>query len=161
MNEFQMVWHIVLAAVLSGLVGLERERTDKPAGFRTHMIVGGAAALFVLLGEKIILEFQDPDRLEPLVEADPIRIIQAIIIGVSFIGAGTVLQIESDYKIKFLTTAATILFATGIGIAVALEQYILSISISVFIVFINMVLAWVSHRVNIQKRKERKKRTED
>lgn len=158
MSEFEMIWHVVLASVLSGLVGLERERTDKPAGFRTHMIVGGAAALFVLLGKTIIIEFQDVGELEPFIAADPIRIIQAIIIGVSFIGAGTVLQIASDYKIKYLTTAATILFATGIGISIALKHYITGAAISLFVLFINYVLAWVSHRVNIQKRKQRKEK---
>ena len=156
MTEFEIIWHVILASFLSGLVGLERERTDKPAGFRTQMIVGGSVALFVLMGKVIVLQYKNMPGLQETVETDPIRIIQAIVIGVSFIGAGTVLQIEKESRIKYLTTAATILFATGIGISIALQQYITGAAISLFVLFINYILAWVSHRVNIQKRKQRK-----
>lgn len=160
MTEFEIIWHVVLASFLAGLVGLERERTDKPAGFRTQMIVGGSVALFVMMGEVIVSYYRNTPGLHDTVETDPIRIIQAIVIGVSFIGAGTVLQVEHEYRIKYLTTAATILFATGIGIAIALHQYIVGISISLFVLFINYTLAWVSHRVNRVKRKKRKQKNE-
>ena len=138
-QELYILLHVVIAAVLSGLIGLERGKFDKPAGFRTNMIVGGAVALLVCLGRIIVEDFQDAG-LSEYINADPTRIIHAIIVGISFIGAGMVLQIPHEHKIKYLTTAATILFSSGIGIAVALNQYIIAIGVTVFILIINYVL---------------------
>lgn len=135
--------HVAIASILSGIIGLERERSDKPAGIRTNMIVGGAVALLVSLGEIIHNHFIASGIAE-YIQTDPTRIIQAIVVGVSFIGAGTVLQVEKDYKIKYLTTAATILASTGIGIAVALRQYFLAAGVTVIILFINYVLGYIS-----------------
>ena len=144
-KELIILLHVVLASFLAGLIGLERESYRKPAGLRTNMIVGGAAALLVSLVE-IIVGFFNDNGLSEFIRADPIRIIQAIVVGISFIGAGTVLQIEKEYKIKFLTTAATILFSTGIGIAVALHQYILSAGVSIFILIVNLFIGKIEDK---------------
>ena len=139
MNEFVILLHVIAASVLSGLIGYERGKIDKPAGVRTNMLVGGAVALLVNLGEIIVIHFTS-NGLAGFIATDPTRIIQAIIMGVSFIGAGMVLQIEKEKEVKYLTSAATILFSSGIGIAVALKQYILSAGITLFILFINYSL---------------------
>lgn len=150
-KELIVLFHVALAALLAGIIGLERETYQKPAGLRTNMIVGGATALIISLGE-IIVVYYNEHGLNEYVSADPIRIIQAIVVGVSFIGAGTVLHIEKEYKIKYLTTAATILFSTGLGIAVALHQYYLSVGVSVFILIINLIVGKVED-VLIKKKK--------
>jgi putative Mg2+ transporter-C (MgtC) family protein len=150
-KELIVLLHVMLAAFLAGFIGLERESYKKPAGLRTNMIVGGATALIISLGEIIVVYFNE-QGLNEYVSADPIRIIQAIVVGVSFIGAGTVLQIQSEYKIKYLTTAATILFSTGIGIAVALHQYYLSVGVSIFILIINLGIGKIED-VLIKKKK--------
>lgn len=150
-KELIVLFHVVLAALLAGIIGLERETYKKPAGLRTNMIVGSATALIISLGE-IIVVYYNERGLNEYVSADPIRIIQAIVVGVSFIGAGTVLQIQNEYKIKYLTTAATILFSTGIGIAVALHQYYLSVGVSIFILIINLGIGKIED-VLIKKRK--------
>lgn len=141
-EELIILFHVVLAAILSGIIGYEREHEEKPAGVRTNMLVGGSVALLVALG-KIITQDFIASGLGGYINADPTRIIHAIIVGISFIGAGMVLQIEAKSKIKFLTTAATILFSTSIGIAVALHQYVLAVSVTVFILFINYILGLV------------------
>lgn len=150
-GQLIILLHVVLAASLAGIIGLERESYQKPAGLRTNMIVGGAVALLASLGEVIVIYYQGLG-LSDLIRTDPTRIIQAIVVGVSFIGAGTVLQIQQEYKIKFLTTAATILFSTGIGISVALHQYILAVGVSVFILIINWVIRYVEVRLIRKKR---------
>jgi putative Mg2+ transporter-C (MgtC) family protein len=137
--QFEFLLRIIIAAVLGGLIGLERESSNKPAGLRTNMIVAASAALLVLLGE-VIVDYFDEKGHSALINTDPVRIIQAIVVGVSFIGAGTVLQVEKNFKIKFLTTAATILLSTGIGISVALEQYFLAVGLTLFILFINYII---------------------
>ena len=138
-QELFILLHVAIAAVLSGLIGLERGKFEKPAGFRTNMLVGGAVALLVCLGKIIVVYFHEAGLTE-FIRVDPTRIIQAIIVGISFIGAGMVLQIPQEHKIKYLTTAATILFSSGIGIAVALQQYVIAIGVTLFILIINYLL---------------------
>lgn len=149
--ELGILLHIVIASVLAGLIGIEREWEDKPAGVRTHMLVGGSVALLVALGEIIVQRFYDIG-LTQFITTDPTRVIQAIIVGISFIGAGLVLQIEKEHKIKFLTTSATILFASGIGIAVALDQYYLAVGATLFILFINFLMGKITSSLKSRKR---------
>jgi putative Mg2+ transporter-C (MgtC) family protein len=145
-KELIILLHVVMAAVLSGLIGLEREKVDKPAGFRTNMLVGGAVALLVSLGKVIVIHFHEAG-LSEFISTDPTRVIHAIIVGISFIGAGMVLQIAREQKIKYLTTSATILFSSGIGIAVALEQYYIAVGVTLFILFINYLLRQIEMRI--------------
>jgi len=120
--------HIALAMLLAGIVGFDRELADKPAGLRTHMFVAGAAALLVNLGDVLVSDSGIPAS---LLRADPIRILEAIITGVSFLGAGTILRHREDKKIEGLTTAASLLFVAGIGAGVALRMYVISIGAAV------------------------------
>lgn len=148
-EEVTIFVHVLIASVPTGIIGYERERIDKPAGIRTNMLVGGAVTLLVSQG-KTIVEFFEKSGIDTM-SADPIRIIHAIIVGISFIGAGMVLQIENEYRVKYLTTAATILFSTGVGIAVALHQYILAVGVTLLILFVNSVIALIG--VQIKKKK--------
>lgn len=142
MAELKDLELISLACVLAGAVGWERESTGKPAGFRTHMIIGGAAALLVICGKWLIADgIVSGDQ--STLRYDPLRLIEAVIVGVSFIGAGTILNIESNEKgerVKYLTTAASLLFSAGLGICVAIERYILAVGVTVLILVINHVL---------------------
>lgn len=74
------------------------------------------------------------------VEADPIRIIQAVVIGVSFIGAGTILKDRNREDIIGLTTAATLLYSCGIGVCVSLGYYSLAIALTILILMVNYAL---------------------
>ena len=152
--ELGILLKVVIAAVLSGIIGYEREKTSKPAGIKTNMIVGGSVALLVVLGEAITLHFKDLG-LSEIIRTDPTRIIQAIIVGVSFIGAGTVMQVEKIYKVKYLTTAASILYSTGVGISVALDHYILAIGLTIFILVIYYPVKWIEEKfINPKQREE-------
>ena len=145
MYELRILLHVVIASVLGGIIGYEREKTDKPAGIKTNMIVGGSVTLLVSLGEAITVHFQNLG-LGEVMQTDPTRIIQAIIVGVSFIGAGTVMQVQKVYKVKYLTTAASILYSTGVGISVALGQYILAVGLTIFILIIYYPIKWIEER---------------
>jgi putative Mg2+ transporter-C (MgtC) family protein len=139
-NQILILLHVIMASFLSGVIGYERGKTHKPAGVRTNMLIGGAVSLLVMQGE-IIIEHYQYLGLSEFISADPIRMIQSIVIGISFIGAGMVMQIEQSEKVKYLTSSATILFSAGLGISVALRQYVLAIGITIFILFINSILA--------------------
>ena len=127
--EFDPQWagilKVVCSILLGGLVGLERELAAKPAGFRTHMLVAGAATLFVVLGDFMIQQFAQTSFTGTL-RADPIRIMEAIITGISFLGAGTIIFKDQKSTVEGLTTAASILFVSGIGIAVAIDKFIMA-----------------------------------
>jgi putative Mg2+ transporter-C (MgtC) family protein len=135
-NDIAILLKILLAVVLAGLIGFEREVAQRPAGLRTHMLVGAAAALFVALGNILVTTFVEPHRLT----SDPIRIMEAIIVGISFLGAGTIFRSKSGNQVEGLTTGASILFTAAIGISVALEQFVLAIGATLLILFINFGL---------------------
>jgi putative Mg2+ transporter-C (MgtC) family protein len=128
---------ILLASFLGGLVGIERELANKPAGLRTH--IAASAALLIALGGLLIGRYSGLENMN----TDPVRIIEAIIVGISFLGAGTILQREKEERVEGLTTGASILFTAGIGIAVALDQGILALGATGLILVINYGLRFV------------------
>lgn len=146
--ELILLGKIVLSAVLGGFIGFEREVADKPAGLRTHMIVGASATLLVGLGTSIALSFP----VDSLIRSDPIRIIEAIIVGISFLGAGTIFRQRDEEGVAGITTAASILFTAGIGISVALDHYILAGGVTVLGLLITYVLGSLSSRIKNKRR---------
>ena len=124
-----MVLKVCIAAVLGAVLGLEREKHDKPAGLRTNMLIGGGSALLLILGQVIAVSM-DPELPAEALGVDPTRIIHAIIMGISFIGAGTILKSPGDQVVRNLTTAATLLFSAGAGMCVAMDLYLLAVSVT-------------------------------
>ena len=102
----RVLLRVIMATLLGALVGLERERAGKPAGFRTHILVSLGTAIVVLAcaGSRM-----DLDGLS--------RVIQGIVTGIGFIGAGSILKINEERDIQGLTTAAGIWMTAAIGIA--------------------------------------------
>lgn len=144
-DQLYILLDIVIACILGGIVGLEREMSNKPAGFRTNMLIAGSAALFVCVSKEMVLYFPE-DEFSQRIMSDPIRVIQAIVVGVSFIGAGTILKQKGGDAILYLTTAATILFSTGIGICVALHKYYLAVGLVIIVFIINRVIKYFENK---------------
>ncbi|MBT3267660.1 MgtC/SapB family protein [Candidatus Poribacteria bacterium] len=111
------------AMVLGGLIGWERDRSGKPAGLRTHMLVAGSASLLVSLSHIGIGVFE-AQLGRQIAGGDPIRVIQTIITGFSVVGAGTI--IGAQRHVLGLTTAASILFVATVGICVGMGQVLLA-----------------------------------
>lgn len=122
--QLQILIQVALALGLGALVGLERELANKPAGFRTHMLVGASATLLMAAGD-VIVENIDPSVSQ--LRVDPIRVLEAVVTGVSFLGAGTIIHQRDGSGVEGLTTAASLLFIATVGILVGLEQYILAV----------------------------------
>lgn len=120
---------VVIATVLGGAIGVEREAMGKPAGLRTHALLAAAAALLVGLTDALIgFGVQAyPDA----IQADPIRVVEAIVTGVAFIGAGTIFRHREQRIVEGLTTASSLLFTAAVAIAVALNQIMLAVSLTV------------------------------
>lgn len=134
-RELQILFEVGISAALGAVIGLEREFADKPAGLRTQMLVAAAAALFVGIGDLLIEEVGSPSRVAGL-RFDPIRIIEAVVTGVSFLGAGTIFRRAGRHYVEGLTTAASLLLTSGIGLAVGLGHYTLSIGVTALALFI-------------------------
>lgn len=126
--ELKILSYVVISMLLGAIVGLDRELADKPAGLRTHMLVAGSSALLVSLGKIMVPDFGLNDV---ALGSDPLRIIGAIITGVSFLGAGTIIRRGGEDRVKGLTTAAALLFVASVGICVALSKPLLAIGVTV------------------------------
>jgi putative Mg2+ transporter-C (MgtC) family protein len=146
LNQFGILVRISLAMLLGAIIGFERELADKPAGLRTHMLVSGAAALLVALGG-ILMEFFTQQTGDRLVQSDPVRIIEAVITGVSFLGAGTIIRNREEGDVSGLTTAASLLFAASVGIGVAMAQWVLAIGSTVLVLLTLRVLPVFESRI--------------
>ncbi|SEN65456.1 putative Mg2+ transporter-C (MgtC) family protein [Nitrosospira multiformis] len=107
----RVILRLTIAAILGALLGLEREHSGKAAGVRTHMLVAVGAAIFVLVPQQM----QMPD-------AEVSRVIQGVITGVGFLGAGTILKSTSEETVKGLTTAAGLWLTAAVGIAAGLGR---------------------------------------
>lgn len=130
-SQLSIIIKVAIAMLLGGLIGLEREYARKPAGFRTHMLVAGSAALLVGLADVLVRQFALEQGAPQYVRTDPIRIVEAVVAGVAFLGAGTIFRARSGGAMEGLTTAASILLAAALGIAVALEQIGTAVGVTV------------------------------
>lgn len=144
-EQFIQFGLVALAGGLGAVLGLEREVSDKPAGLRTHIFVCGGAALLMILGDAVITEFRS--RGHEGLEADPLRIMQAIVIGISFLGTGTIIH-QGGTRVEGLTTAASIFLTAGIGIAVAVNHILLAGATTLFGVFVLIAIGWMERRFN-------------
>jgi putative Mg2+ transporter-C (MgtC) family protein len=129
--ELALLVRLVLAGILAGILGWERESARKSAGLRTHMLVGIASALFTVLAE---LAVRDYPGAEGGLRADPIRVIQAVAIGVGFLGSGVIFVSKSGESVVGLTTAGSIWATAAIGIAAGLGYYILAVGATLLLV---------------------------
>ena len=144
--EVKILGQALIALLLGGILGFEREQAGKGAGIRTHMLVCFASFLFVKTGELMIVESKET-YVSELVQADPIRILEAIMTGIAFIGAGTVFRDRTRNTAKGLTTAASLLTVAPIGVAVALENYVLATGATLLGLFVLRVVFWGEKRM--------------
>jgi putative Mg2+ transporter-C (MgtC) family protein len=142
------LWGIGLVGLAGGLgavIGLEREFAEKPAGLRTHILVCAASALLMLVGQSVLDQFREKAA-DSAFQGDPLRIIQAIVIGISFLGAGTIIHQGGQY-VEGLTTAASILLTAGIGIAVAVERLVFASGVTLLAIAVLFLFGWLERKL--------------
>jgi putative Mg2+ transporter-C (MgtC) family protein len=135
--ELAYLVRVVVAAALAAALGFERERARKPAGLRTHMLVGIAAALYTALAELSVLGYEGKPGAP---DADPIRAIQAVALGVGFLGGGMIVTSRNGNQVKGLTTAASIWATAAIGLAAGLAHYVLAVGATVLLLVVLRLL---------------------
>lgn len=121
--HLEVAARLVLAALLAGLLGWDREEKARPAGLRTYMLVALAAAVFTLITFEIYESIDTSSTGE--VNADPIRIIEAVTAGVAFLAAGAIIQ--GRHSVRGLTTGAGMWMAGAIGVASGTGNYVLAL----------------------------------
>lgn len=107
----RIILRLLIAAILGGIMGFEREQKGKAAGLRTHMLVALGAALFVFIPQQAGVS-----------NADLTRVLQGLVAGVGFLGAGTIIKGSGEEEIKGLTTAAGIWLTAAIGVAAGMGR---------------------------------------
>ncbi|MGB0177385.1 MAG: MgtC/SapB family protein [Owenweeksia sp.] len=146
-SQLNLLADVAIALGLGGLLGFEREWKQKPAGLRTNMIIAGASALFIGLGRVGVVDYI-PLASEDSFGIDPTRILHAVIVGVGFLGAGTILKSSEHTRVHYLTTSATIWMSSALGIAVGLHQYLLAAGVTLILIAINFIFSYINRVIS-------------
>lgn len=137
LNEWVIIFRLVLAAVLSGVVGFEREFHGRAAGFRTHILLCVGSTLIMLTSIHIF------DVYSGRTPIDPARLAAGVVTGIGFLGAGTIMRYKAS--VRGLTTAASLWVVTGIGLAVGSGLYFGSIVTTLLAVITLMLFGRLEH----------------
>ena len=116
---------LVVALVLGGLLGLERSFAGKTAGMRTYALVSVGSALFIIISQIVVSDFTG------VTNFDPLRVASQIIVGIGFLGAGSIILNDDTGRVGGLTTAAGLWVSAGIGMAVGFGLYCIAVFVTV------------------------------
>ena len=139
MSDFVIVQRLLLSAVLAGLIGYERERHGRAAGFRTHILVSVGSCLVMMTGIYLM------ETLAGRVQIDPTRMGSQVISGIGFLGAGTILQFRAS--VRGLTTAACLWAAAGIGLAAGAGFQVGAIAATVAVLVVLFGIGQIERRM--------------
>lgn len=137
LNEWIVMFRLIMAAVLSGMIGFEREFHGRAAGFRTHILLCVGSTLIMLTSLHIF------DVFYTKVPVDPARIAAGVITGIGFLGAGTIMHSRS--AVRGLTTAASLWVVAGIGLSVGSGLYFASIFATLLAIVTLMLFSRLEH----------------
>ncbi|TKR53882.1 MgtC/SapB family protein [Allopusillimonas ginsengisoli] len=133
----RILLRISVAVVLGAAIGYERERRGRDAGLRTHMLVSLGAALFVITPLQSGMDATDLSR-----------VIQGLVAGIGFLGAGAIIKLDRDQEIRGLTTAASIWVTAAIGLAAGMGREATAVLSTVVALFILAVLRRIEARLD-------------
>ncbi len=137
-TDWEILLKLAVAALLSGVLGWERQSFGKKPGLRTHILVGVSAAFFVGLTGAVVEHFGQETG---VMQYDPIRVIEAVVAGISFLGAGTIFVSRGKGEtVQGLTTAAAIWATAGVGLAVGVGRYTVAVGATILVFLVLHVL---------------------
>lgn len=139
-SQLEIVFRLILAALLGGLVGLEREVHKRPAGLRTHILVTTGSALIMLVSMYGFSGLGQEGS-----GGEPARLAAQVVSGIGFLGAGTILRDGND--ITGLTTAASIWVCGGIGLAIGGGYYVGALVTTIIVLFALVSLGFIEKRI--------------
>jgi len=124
MTTLDVILRLLLAIALGGIIGLEREASHKPAGLRTHIMICLSAALMMIFSELLLGVKQG-------LTGDALRVAAAVIMGMGFIGGGTIIQ--SEGMVHGLTTASTLWTVSALGLVIGAGYYLIAVIFSALV----------------------------
>jgi putative Mg2+ transporter-C (MgtC) family protein len=142
----EITLRLVIALLIGGLIGFERNYHGRPAGFRTHALVCLSTSLLMLLTVYETRWF--PAISQGRIALDPTRIAQGIMTGIGFLGAGTIMK--EGLSVRGLTTAASIWITAAIGILVGVGFYFPALAATVLTLGVLSIFGWVERRMPAQ-----------
>lgn len=159
-EELHAVLAVIYAMFLGGIIGLERELKSRPAGFRTHMLVAGAAAFLVSSTQLLVARLQSETgaglaATGQLLNVDPLRMIEAVVAGVSFIGAGCIFASRNGDTVHGITTAASLLMVASIGLCAGLGYTRLAGAVTLVTLLVLVILKRLEHWIHRRTGQER------
>ncbi len=148
--EYELILslRILVAAILGGIIGLERESLNKTAGFRTHTLVCLGSCLIMILSIEM---FEVYGRGEI---GDPARLAAQVVSGIGFLGAGAIMR--SGFGVRGLTTAATLWVVAGIGLAVGAGKFILAVGTTVIVFIVLTYLTFFEKALSTSQKKDKR-----
>jgi putative Mg2+ transporter-C (MgtC) family protein len=142
--DVTLLLRLLLASLLGGIIGLEREIHGRPAGFRTHLLVSLGSCLFCICSVEFYRIYGDFSGISP-VGVDPGRIAAQVVTGIGFLGAGAIIRERAS--IRGLTTAACLWVAAALGIACSIGLFYLAICVTVVALISLLLLKQVEKRL--------------
>ena len=142
MNEFTMIFRIIISALLGGIIGFEREVHGRPAGIRTQMLVCLGSTVFMIISILIAVKYKE------FGPVDPTRIAAGVVTGIGFLGAGAI--IRAGRSIHGLTTAASIWAVSAIGMAIGAGLYVIGF-LATGVVIAVLFLSKVERQLELKK----------
>lgn len=139
MNNLGIVFRLLLSALLSGMIGLERQLHRRAAGLRTHILVSVGATLIMLTSVYIFDIYKDK------APVDPARIAAGVITGIGFLGAGTIIRYGEE--IRGLTTAASLWVVAAVGLAVGCGFYIAAVATAIIVLLALLFLRRLESKI--------------
>lgn len=142
--KFEIVTRLILSAIIGGLIGMEREISNRPAGLRTHILVtlGSTLIMLVSIDGFYILG-------EGILSGDPSRLAAQVVSGIGFLGAGTIMRTGNN--IMGLTTAASLWVSAGIGLAIG-SGYYLGAIVTAIVVLLTLMSLGVLEKKSLRKK---------
>ena len=139
LSQYDIIIRLLIAAVLGGMVGLEREYHDQPAGLRTHIILVLGATIAMCISINLSMQFHTVAT-----NGDPERLAAQVISGIGFLGAGAIFRFGAN--VKGLTTAASLWTTAIIGLAVGAGYYLIGIASTVCVLFALIALDFIEKK---------------
>ena len=140
MSDTDVLMRLIVATLLGGLVGMERQIHHKPAGLRTHILVSIGACMCMIVGISINKEFGDG--------IDPSRIAAQVVSGIGFLGAGTIMVTKAS--VKGLTTAASIWATSALGLAIGNGMFFAASVAAVIMVTVLLVFEFIEEKLALK-----------
>lgn len=138
-ESVEVIKRLVLAAIIGGLIGIEREVHNRPAGLRTHILVTLGSTLIMLVSIDGLYRVGDG-----IMTSDPYRLAAQVVSGIGFLGAGTIMK--TGNSIKGLTTAASLWVSAGIGLAIGTGYYLGGIITAAIVLITLMSLGFIERK---------------